>query len=314
MSHSVRIGVAGAGVFGSHHAAKYAAHPGAALIGVFDPDRDRATELAARHAATAYSAYSDLLQDSDAVVIAAPAVAHFDLASAALAAGRHVFVEKPLAESLEPALVLERRARDAGVVLQVGHQERYVLAETGLFDRDRAPQVVRCVRECKGTGRCEDVSVVQDLMIHDIDIARRLTDAPIKSVNASGDFNDAEAEITLIDETIISLKASRRAAAPDRRMTLIYDDGVVEFDFFQRTLSNSTPARLRAPISGDDAPLAFKDPLGAGADQFLHAIREREAPMVSGADGLAAVEWASKILHAMSLAEHSGEQTERLRA
>jgi predicted dehydrogenase len=310
----VRIGVVGAGVFGAYHAEKYAYHEKAVLAAVFDVDHARACALAEKHGAQAFSDIEHFLQNVDAVVVTAPASCHFDLTQKALHAGRHVFVEKPLALSVEQADALLHQAKVQNLILQVGHQERYVFEAVGLLGRDRAPLKIDCVRCGPPSGRCEDVSIVFDLMIHDIDLIRKLTNSEIKNLSADGDVREICAEMILENDTVVTLKASRVAAKQERRMTLIYDDGVIEFDFVNRTLENSTLATLNKAFQTENAPLALGDPLGFGADRFLVSILNHTAPLVSGDDGRDAVAWAVQIENAAGIGLADEAQIERLRA
>jgi len=311
----IRIGVAGAGVFGGYHCNKISDLEAAELAGVFDIDMARAAALADKHKTTSVKSFGALLDEVDAVIIAAPAIAHFDLADAALRAGRHVFVEKPIALTTREASQLISRAQASGAVLQVGHQERYVADAAGLFDRKTAPVKVNCVRQTSSSGRCEDVSVVLDLMIHDIDLIRKLTGADIASVTATGDTHAVEAELMLSNGTSVMLTASRCSATPERRMNLVYEDGLIEFDFVNRKAINTTPSPLQAHFSDDDLPLAFRDPLAFGAKAFVDAIANNTAPIVPGEDGRLALEWALAIEKAAGLVQPQQTMTsERLRA
>lgn len=314
MLDRVKIGVAGAGVFGGYHAAKFASHGWADLVAVFDPDWTRAKSLAEKHGALALGDLDEFLQHVDAVVVTSPATVHFNVAERALSAGRHVFVEKPITLDVEQADALISSARAQGLVLQVGHQERYVFDAVGLLARDKAPLKIDCVRCGPTSGRCEDVSVVFDLMVHDIDLVRELTKSDIRHVTANGDNGELCADLTLENGATVSMKASRRTQSRERRMSLVYEDGFIEFDFVNRTIENSTPAVLDEVFEIDNAPLALKDPLGFGAQAFLQSIKDGAAPLVSGEAGRAAVAWASRIEEAAGLASHGSVTQERMRA
>ncbi len=315
MKEPIKIGVAGAGVFGGHHSAKISAHENASLIGIFDIDQNRANALAARLDVPAYSDYSAFLAAADAVIIAAPASAHFTLAQGALAAGKHVFVEKPIALDTTDADRLIAMANDKGVVLQVGHQERYVAEAAGLLAIGKSPVKIDSVRRTAASGRCEDVSVVLDLMVHDLDLIRKLTGAEIETVAASGDAHDAKAELILSNGATVTLAASRRASTPERRMTLVYEDGIIEFDFVNRKTANTTGTTLHSSFDMDAPPLAFSDPLGFGSDAFIRAIASSQTPIVTGEDGRNALDWARRIEAAADIGLADGfEANERLRA
>ncbi len=312
MSTVIKIGVVGAGVFGSYHAAKYAARDDAALTAVFDLDGENAVALAAKHGAEAISDFRRFLDKVDAVVIAAPASAHFQIAEAALKAGRHVFVEKPLALTLASADALIALADEKKCVLQVGHQERYVCEAVGLLSRDRSPLRAECVRRVPFSGRCDDVSVAFDLMVHDLDIVRQLTKSDAANIRADGGKDEIAAELFLENGTLAVFNAGRRAKESERRMTLIYDDGVIEFDFIRRRLKNSTAARLDDVFAPGAAPLAVRDPLAHGAELFIEAVRGGETPVVSGRSARTAVAWAHDIEQAAGI--ETASSVKRLRA
>ncbi|WP_375203679.1 Gfo/Idh/MocA family protein [Hyphococcus sp.] len=316
MTKRIKIGVAGAGVFGGYHCSKIADLDGVDLSCVYDLDPEKALTQARKHNVPAETDFDALLDRSEAVVIAAPAIAHYELALKALNAGRHVFVEKPVALALGEADELIALARTKGLVLQVGHQERYVAEAVGLFDRKKPPVKIDCIRHTAATGRCEDVSVVLDLMIHDIDLIRKLTGAEIETVVAYGERNAADAELTLDNGTSVMLAASRRDGSPERRMTLVYDDGVVEFDFINRTAENTTPSPLHACFDGEHAPLSFTDPLAYGAAAFAAAVAAGDAPQVTGMDGRQALDWALRIEEAagIDIASNQYKTPERRRA
>lgn len=314
LSNGVKIGVTGAGVFGAYHAAKFASHSSADLAAVFDLDSGRAESLAAKYGAQASRDIDDFLQSVDAVVVTAPATSHFELVDLALRAGRHVFVEKPITLDVDQADDLIRRAQEMEVILQVGHQERYVFDAVGLLAREKAPLKIDCVRCGPTSGRCEDVSVVFDLMVHDIDLVRQMTKSDIDTITAEGAAGEVMADLTLANGAVVTMKASRLAEARDRRMSLVYDDGFIEFDFINRTVENSTPALLNEVFDCKDAPPALKDPLAYGADAFLQSIINGEPPHVSGEDGRDAVAWAVRIEEAAGLALRETKTLERMRA
>jgi predicted dehydrogenase len=311
----LRIGVAGAGVFGAHHARKFASHDQAELTGIFDIDEGRADCLAKNLSTKKFESFDDLAIAVDAVVIAAPASCHFDLARRALDSGRHVFVEKPIALNPADADALIELAKSKKLILQVGHQERYVFGAAGLLDQETAPVKIDCVRHAASNGRCEDVSVIFDLMVHDLDLVRKLTGAELSSVRVEGDADEATAELVLTNGTIANVKACRKSASLQRRMKLVYDSGVVEFDFIKREMKNSTPMQLSSGFGDEAGALAFTDPLAFGADLFIESILTGKHPIVNGLDGRAAVDWALKIEQAALLSvEAQGDARQRIRA
>ena len=294
MEKRLRTGVAGAGVFGGHHARKHAVAARVDLTGIFDTDSARAKALAAETGSRAFPSFEALLADVDAVTIATPAAAHFAMAEAALKAAKHVYVEKPLALSLIEADALIALAERQGVVLQVGHQERFVLAAMGLPRADRLPLSLEFGRSGPATGRGEDVAVALDLMIHDLDLARLFGLARPISIDACGSYDETVATLTFDGGATASFVASRRSGARQRMMKAVYDDGVIEIDFLNRTISNGAGATLAA---NDFAagPAALSDPLGASIDAFVAAALDRRRAIVDGKAGRGALEWALMI-------------------
>jgi predicted dehydrogenase len=290
----LKTGLAGAGVFGGHHARKHAASPRIEFAGVFDPDRSRAQAIADQTGARVYESFSMMLGAVDAVAIAAPAAAHFEMAEAALKAGKHVYIEKPLALTVAEADALIALAGAGGLVLQVGHQERFVLAAMGLPRGERAPRSLEFGRAGPSTGRGEDVSVVLDLMIHDLDLARLFGFAQPEAIDAAGSYDETVATLTFKGGATASFIASRRSPDRQRVMKAVYDDGVIEIDFLKRTIANGTGAMLAA---NDFAagPAALSDPLGASVEAFVAAALDGKRAIVDGKAGRGALEWALMI-------------------
>ncbi|MEM9939932.1 MAG: Gfo/Idh/MocA family oxidoreductase, partial [Pseudomonadota bacterium] len=169
MAH-LKTGLIGAGVFGGYHAGKIAASDLTDFVGVFDPDQARCAALSNKHGVTSFKAEADLLSAVDAVIVACPASYHEAIVKAALQAGCHVMVEKPLALMGTAADALAALANENDLVLQVGHQERLVLEAMGLFEIPETPTRIEAVRAGPPApdGRAGDVSVIWDLMTHDL--------------------------------------------------------------------------------------------------------------------------------------------------
>lgn len=238
----LRIGIAGAGHFGRFHALKVAANPRAALAGLYDPRTERA-ESVGREAGRAPSLPFDrLLEASDALIIAAPAEAHFELATQALEAGRHVLVEKPIAATLEQADHLASLARRHGKVLQVGHLLRYSAEHRAISSRIQRPLYIDATRIAPFKPRGTDVSVILDLMIHDLDLVLALVDSPIRSVDALGaavssTLEDiANARVRFENGCVATITASRISLKTERRMRLFSEEGYLSADFVARKL------------------------------------------------------------------------------
>ncbi len=299
----VRVAVIGAGFFGGLHAAKYAANPDADLVAVIDVDKERARSVADKVGARAETDLAAVLAEVHAVSVAAPARVHYRLARQALEAGVHCLVEKPIALETAHADELVRLARRKGLVLQVGHQERYVFSQFGVLARDQVPVYVECRRAGPFTGRAMDVSVVMDLMIHDLDLVHQVAPGAVRQAKAQAQFvhgdlaDEVTADIALSCGTEARLFASRNAETKERSMRMIYADGEVVLDFVSRTLINTTPADLKPAFGGEDdaAGAIAKDPLGYGIGSFLECVQRGEEPIVSGADARLALDTALRI-------------------
>ncbi len=293
---TLKAGVIGAGAFGGHHARKYQAIEGIDLVGVFDPDQGRAQALAADLGVQAFAELKALIAAIDVATVASPASTHAQAALAALAAGKSVYVEKPLATGLADADRLIAMAARRDVVLACGHQERVVSRAMGLLDLPEKPLLLESIRFQPWGPRNTDVSCVLDLMIHDIDLALAMSGAEPLAVETEarttkGPFiDDAAAEITLNDGATLKLAASRIAADRQRRMRIVFPSGEVRVDFVARTFVNTTPFALNADFA--ETP-AGRDPLGASVGAFLAAVRGQAArPAVTGQEAARALDLA----------------------
>ncbi|HVZ30431.1 MAG TPA: Gfo/Idh/MocA family oxidoreductase [Asticcacaulis sp.] len=307
MTKVLRVGVAGAGVFGGYHANKYkqAADAGIAVefIGIYDLDKSRAEALAGTHGVTAFSGdeLEAFLAKLDAVTIATPAFAHAGVAKKALAAGVHVYSEKPLATTVEDGQAMVDLAVEKGLVLACGHQERTMFEAMGLYDVPEKPLRLEAVRNGTASTRNLDVSVVLDLMVHDLDLALSLSGSVPGGLKASGKrridegykatgADEVVAEIDFENGMTASFEASRMAAERKRTMRLVYPSGEVAIDFLARTFGNTTPFALNADFA--DAAIA-KDPLGTSVFRFLETVLGKRArPLCTGEEALRALDLA----------------------
>jgi predicted dehydrogenase len=294
----LRAGVVGAGVFGGFHASKYAAHDRADLVGIYEPNGDKARDLAARHGVKPYDNLARLIEDCDILTVASPAVHHFEAAAAALANGRHVLVEKPIASSVEEARELISLAAAHGCVLQVGHQERFVFDAMGLLSVPDKPKRVCARRMGPPSDRCLDVSVTLDLMVHDLDLVIALAGGAVKSVDGivdDGRFGSpdvAQAKLVFDNGCIAELKASRVHHERDRHMRVEYENGVLEIDFVAKTFENTTPYDLNPDFAEDPSA---RDSLGANVDAFIASVLDGTPVAVPGIAGLRALDAARAI-------------------
>jgi len=295
-SGPLKAAVIGAGVFGHHHATKYKTlgqsskgEPcgGVELFAVADPNAEMLAKAKAHHGCAAVADWRELLGKVDLVSICSPAITHAEVVRAFLNAGAHVLVEKPIATTMEEASELVALSRQVGKILSVGHQERFVFARTGLLDITETPLEITCWRKGPWTGRGDDVSVVLDLMIHDLDLVHTLVPGAVVDVRAEGlieygpHADEVFALLRVAGGTIAKLETSRVATERKRGLRAVYADGVVEIDFLSRTVRNTTPRPLGA--------LELGDPLGESVAGFLAAAR-------AGADALVTPEQAAQAL------------------
>jgi predicted dehydrogenase len=305
----LRIGVAGAGYFGRFHAQKVAAAPRATLTGVFDRDPARAATLAQEVGAPPLD-WPALLAASDAIVIAAPAEAHFELAEAALSAGRHVLVEKPITETLDQADRLAARAKAAGLVLQVGHLLRYTAEHQAISARMPHPAYIECVRIAPFKPRGTDVSVILDLMIHDLDFVLSLVDSELEAVDAMGapvasPLDDiANARLRFRNGCVASITASRISMRTERKMRLFGQQGYMTVDFGARRLS-MIGREAGMPLPGipdariEEASWTDRDALAAEHAAFVAAVLDGAPVLVDAAAGRRALAAALDVMQAM---------------
>jgi len=301
-------GVIGVGSMGYHHARVYSELPGANLRYVADKDDSRAREVAEEYGATAVDRET-LYEAVDVVSIAVPTIHHYETVRDAIDHGVHVLVEKPFVADLAKGRKLDRVAKDAGIVLQVGHIERFNPAVRVLADLVPDLKVVGVTADRLGppVDREGEDSVVMDLMVHDIDILLSLQDSPISSLSAKAhDDRHATAQFEFEDGSIASLTASRLTQQKVRTLSVTAISCRVTVDLIDQTVEihrHSAPAyvesngdvRYRHESVIERPTVENGEPLRAELESFLEAARTGRDPLVTAEDGLRALELASKI-------------------
>lgn len=303
MAEILRGGVIGAGVFGGFHAKKYASLVGVVLSAVFDPHAERAAALAVPLGGRAFVDLDAFLEAVDVVTVASPAVHHGGQALAALRAGKHVYVEKPLAIDLAEADAIQAEAHARKLVVACGHQQRVIFQAMGLFDIPEQPLLLESLRHGVPSERSLDVSVVLDLMIHDLDLTLSLSTAEPFAVEAEGakgpgrSWDTAKAEVTFDNGFTALFDVSRVAPALRRTMRIVYPSGEVEIDFVSHAFKNTTRHQLNPDFA--ETPAA-KDSLGASVAAFLAAVRgEAPRPIVTAAEAARALDLALAVEQAL---------------
>ncbi len=301
---SLALGIFGVGHFGRFHALKAAANPRIRLVGLHDADAARAAAVGVETGAPALEA-SALIEAAEAVIVAAPTRFHFPLARAALAAGRHVLVEKPLAASLEEADALITLARAQGRVLQVGHIERFSAAFRSVTQAPAGGRALswEAVRAAPFRPRSLDVSVVLDLMIHDIDLVLELAGAEPEAIEAVGaavasDHPDfAVARLRFGGGRAAVLTASRVSLATERRLRVLGSEGEMAVNFLDRSLAvlrkgGAEPVATMPGSGVDRATWTDHDSLEAEQAAFVAACLDGAPVVVDGAAGRRALKVA----------------------
>jgi predicted dehydrogenase len=302
----IKAAVIGVGYLGRFHAQKYAALPGCELVAVVDGRADVRDAVGAEVGAKPVADYRELLGKVDAISVVTPTPAHFEIADAFLAAGAHVLVEKPITETPEQAKSLIASAARAKRILQVGHLERFNAAVLAAEPHLNAPRFMECVRLAPYKERGTDVNVVLDLMIHDIDLVQSLAGSELVSIDAigtpvfSGEIDIANARLRFANGCVANTTASRVSMKTERKLRIFEDAAYISLDLQQKILTlirkrDGVPQPGQLPVNIEEANLEQGDALKSEIESFLDCIRNNKRPVVSGEDGLRALETAIRI-------------------
>lgn len=304
---NLRVGVVGVGYLGKFHAQKYNHMPQVDLVGVVDTDGKRAEQVARDNGTTCYPEHRSLFGKVDAISIAAPTPAHFSIAKDFLMQDVDVLIEKPITSVLEDADELIRLADSRGLIIQVGHLERFNPAVVALEGRISQPRFIESHRLSIYQGRCTDVSVVLDLMIHDIDLILNLVRSEIKTVNAagisviSGNIDIANARLEFANGAVANVTASRISAKNERKLRLFQKDAYISIDFANHniTLIQPDPDQSNGIVPGmkiENLNFHKGDALDDELKAFVHAVKHRRQPLVTGRMGRDALKTALSIM------------------
>lgn len=315
-SPSVRTAVIGVGYLGKFHAEKYAAIEGCELVAVADTNISQATQVAENLGAKAVANYRELLDQVDAVSIVTPTSIHYETALAFLNQGIHVLVEKPITTTVTEAQQLIDAAQANHCILQVGHLERFNAA---MLDLDRVlttPKFIETHRLAPYKPRATDVDVILDLMIHDIDIILSIAHSDLVGIAVSGtsvlsDQTDiANARLTFANGCVANVTASRISLKTERKMRIFQTDAYISIDFQNRIFSYHRKGKGEMfpgvpNIDSKETVYDDGDALLAEIADFIKCIRHQTAPLVSGQEGLKALQTAIQIRELLNRPEGS---------
>lgn len=313
----LKVGIFGVGHLGKFHLNNWKQIPEVELIGFFDPNNDNAKAVEAEYGLKRYMDEAALIQASDIIDVVTPTHLHFPVCEMAIKMGKHVFVEKPMANTIEEGKAIMEMVKESGVKLQVGHVERFNPAFTALKDISLNPSFIEVHRLAQFNPRGTEVSVILDLMIHDIDIILSIVKSGVKNISASGvavltDTPDiANVRIEFNNGCVANLTSSRISMKKMRKIRLFQKDAYIGIDFLEK---NTEIIQLKKPEDAEAFSFDIETHQGtktititnpvveegnailAELNSFVHAIQHDEPTVVSEIDGFLAMEVAHQIL------------------
>ena len=320
----LKVGVFGAGHLGKIHLQQWQQVKDAVLVGFYDPDDQNAAAVIEKFQVPRFDDVETLISAVDAVDIVSPTIFHYDIAKTALLYGKHVFIEKPLAHTLDEGKELVKLVKEANVKCQVGHVERYNPAFLAVGDKLLQPMFIEAHRLAQFNPRGTDVSVILDLMIHDIDIVLCLVKSPVRRISASGvsvlseTADIANARIEFDNGCVANLTSSRISLKNMRKMRLFQRDAYIGIDFLNKETEvvrlkegDMPPGALDFPLqmaNGEKKIISIQNPeiptlnaIRTELEEFTEAILHDRPVRISVYDGYQAMDVAHQVLKKMSL-------------
>jgi len=304
---SVKVGVIGVGHLGQHHARIYKELKGTELVGVVDSDPARAAEIAKKFKTEAFSSAEELYGKVQAVSVVTPTVTHSEITKGFLEHGADVLLEKPMTVTLDEADELVSLASEKGLILQIGHLERFNAAVREMVSRCTTPMFIECNRLSPFPDRSTDVDVVLDLMIHDIDIILSLVKSPVSSIHAVGipviSKNVDIANMRMIFESgcVANVTSSRISMKRERKIRLFQPDTYMSLDYQKQELyaydriPNKKDPDGKPDIVGGRVKVSKDEPLKSEIEAFVESVTTRNKPLVSGEEGREALRVAMMV-------------------
>ncbi len=317
----VNIGVFGVGYLGKFHLNNWKEISNVNLAGFYDPDDKTAKEVMDTYGIKRYKDAAELMAVIDAADVVAPTNHHFELCELAIRMGKHVFVEKPLANTIEEGRKLVEMAKEANVKVQVGHVERFNPAFLAIKDVDLKPMFIEVHRLAQFNPRGTEVSVILDLMIHDIDIILSIVKSPVKNIYASGvavmtETPDiANVRLEFHNGCVANLTSSRISMKKMRKMRLFQKDSYIGIDFLEK---KTEIIKIKEDVDKDAFAFEIETPGGKRTiaianpsitavnaiklelEAFANAIEQNKPTVVNEIDGYLAMEVAHQVLEAIS--------------
>lgn len=316
----IRTGIIGCGHLGKMHIKNLLelekAIKGVKLSGIFDTDTDKALDLSVQHGIKAYPTLDELLDNIDACLIVTPTTSHYEIASKTISRKIHTFIEKPLTETIEESEMLEKLKPD-GVMVQVGHIERFNPAIVALKGFSIKPVFIETHRLSQFNPRGTDVSVIKDLMIHDIDIILNFVNSEIKDIQASGvgvltdNIDIANARLSFENGCVANVTASRISLKKMRKMRIFQKNAYISIDFlnnvsevFRLTESSDTNVfSMPVTYNGKEYKIVYDKPhiemnnaMRIEQELFFKSIIENKIPHVTLKEGKMALVIANEII------------------
>ena len=294
-----RVGVVGVGHIGKNHARLYAELPGGKFTAIYDTDRGIAEERATQFGVRAVASLEEFAEQVDAASIATPTITHFEIARELLSRGKHLLVEKPIADNTAHASELAELAAARGLVLQVGHVERFNPVLSALEKRLTNPRFIEAHRLSPYPNRSTDIGVVLDLMIHDLEIILHLVRSPVETIDAVGvpvlsrGEDIANARIRFENGCVANITSSRISPEQMRKIRVFQEDVYLSLDYQNQT--GEMYRRTAEGLQRHEVEIEREEPLKRELAAFIECAATGRAPKVSGFQAAAALELAVEI-------------------
>jgi predicted dehydrogenase len=304
---SVKVALVGAGHLGTYHAEKLHKIENCELKFICDPNLEKTKMLGDKYNCKILARYQDCLNEVDAVLIAAPTPFHYEIATYFLENKKHVFIEKPMTETVKQAEHLCRLASDNNLVLQIGHVERFNPALVSAQKQLKKPLFIECHRLAPFKPRSTDVDVVLDLMIHDIDVVMSLVNSPVTHVSAVGTpvitkyVDIANARLEFESKAVANITASRVSQTATRKFRVFQETQYLSIDFGTGELNLTTKTgewenfEEEMPLTFESWELKKADALMVEDQSFIDCIIKNQKPIVTGEQALIALKVAEQI-------------------